>query len=1127
MSSGKLIQARFIRVAHWGGAVRGFFAGRMREARKLRFQPLALDRTFLRSGSRVLGGFRSWLSRPPFRVPTWVAVVVLVVLAVAAFGFLEARTAIFQSTFLPVLDSWLTWHVAPGSSGAVIFPHRGPYDTERGYSRLPEFQTRLEARGYQLLEQARFSPALALATRIGLSPPIREKPFAWLKIRSRDEGVIYDAARPVYRIQSMDSVPPLVIRSLLVMENRQLVENTDPRANPAVDWGRLARAAVLATGSKLGLPVKFQGGSTLAVQIEKYRHSEGGRTGSVGDKVRQIASASLRAYRDGSDTRAAQQTIILDYLNTVPLGAAPGYGEVDGIGEGLRVWFGLDPARVFADLTSARSTRAKAKAYKPVLALLCSVRSPNWLSQNRKELDRRVTFYQDALCASGVIDKSLRNRLAKTPIRFHSPELVDPTPYSQRKASDLVRRELVSTLGLRDLYELDRLDLAVTSTFDATLQDSVVALFNRLGNPEVAAAHGLYGQHLLGAADPGRIAYSLLLVEHTPGGELVRVQADNLNGPFDLNSDMRMELGSTAKLRTLGQYLQIVERLHGELYGLDRGTLAKRASAARDPITAWATQEHLANPEVSVDTLFQHALNRTYSASPYESFYTGGGVHVFHNFDPDDNGRILTIREALVHSTNLVFVRLMRDIVRYEEARLPYDVNAVMSNSANPIRQRLLVKASDQESRQVLWHAYSRLRGATPAQIPTRLLGVLPPGPKTTRRLSILYFAWNSGASASSLSAWLAQDGIRIAPDDAAALTKKYGNLRFGIKDYAYLLGHHPLEIWCAREIYGRPNATWDVVLDRSTAVRQQAQRWLFDPRLKRAQDLRLRTIIEQDAFDRIAVDWRRLAFPFQHLVPSYATAIGSSADRPEALAELIGIVVNDGVRRPPRFIRDLRFGADTPYEALYEKTPDLDQRVMSVSEARALRGALGQVVARGTAERLNGAFRTEEGDTISLGGKTGSGDNRLHMFAHGGRLIATQAVNRTATFVFYLGDRYYGVLTASVSGPRAGDYTFTSALPLQVLKLLAPQISRSIQNENLKPGSKPVVVARAPDATPKTQAPAAPPTAPTKSKLPAKHAPNPTRTPHPIPAPGEPGAPPTVLIESAPAVPGLLPAIR
>ncbi|MFP3747701.1 hypothetical protein SB816_32060, partial [Achromobacter sp. SIMBA_011] len=47
-------------------------------------------------------------------------------------------------------------------------------------------------------------------------------------------------------------------------------------------------------------------------------------------------------------------------------------------------------------------------------------------------------------------------------------------------------------------------------------------------------------------------------------------------------------------------------------------------------------------------------------------FYTGGGAQVFSNFEKSDNGRILTLHTAFEHSVNLVFVRLMRDIVHYE-----------------------------------------------------------------------------------------------------------------------------------------------------------------------------------------------------------------------------------------------------------------------------------------------------------------------------------------------------------------------------------------------------------------------------------------------------------------------------
>ncbi len=49
--------------------------------------------------------------------------------------------------------------------------------------------------------------------------------------------------------------------------------------------------------------------------------------------------------------------------------------------------------------------------------------------------------------------------------------------------------------------------------------------------------------------------------------------------------------------------------------------------------------------------------------------------------------------------------------------------------------------------------------------------------------------------------------------------------------------------------------------------------------------------------------------------------------------------------------------------------------------------------------------------------------------------------VNRAGAFVFYIGDRYIGVITASVTGREAGRYEFTSALPVTLLELLAPAI--------------------------------------------------------------------------------------
>jgi membrane peptidoglycan carboxypeptidase len=165
-------------------------------------------------------------------------------------------------------------------------------------------------------------------------------------------------------------------------------------------------------------------------------------------------------------------------------------------------------------------------------------------------------------------------------------------------------------------------------------------------------------------------------------------------------------------------------------------------------------------------------------------------------------------------------------------------------------------------------------------------------------------------------------------------------------------------------------------------------------------------------------------------------------------LAELMGIIVNDGWRRPTIDIRRVGFGIGTPYHTVFEQTPRAGERVMRMPIARALRAVLAEVVERGTARRVNHAFADDNGVPIRIGGKTGTGDNRIETFARGGRLLTSHAVSRTAGFVFYVGDRWFGVITASVSAPQAQDYTFTSSLPLAVLKLLAPTLDSAIRRE-------------------------------------------------------------------------------
>jgi membrane peptidoglycan carboxypeptidase len=841
----------------------------------------------------------------------------------------------------------------------------------------------------------------------------------------------------------------LLVKTLLFLENQRLDNWVSRYANPVIDWERLAKAALLYAGSKLGLADSVQGGSTLATQIEKFRHSPEGRTQSIFDKARQLIGASLKAYRDGADTRPRRQEIVVDYLNSMPLSATPAYGEVNGIGEGLYAWFGLQPDEVWRALRTAEATRAKAAAYKHALALLVSLPAPtNFLLRDRDALGRRVDAYTRILERAGVIDAKFADLLRNEGLRF-SPGRPKShfSSFTAEKATYGLRVDLLQRLGVRDLYSLDRLHLEAESTIDSDLQAKVTRLFHSMTDPEFVRAHGLNQEQLLLGADSRKVMYSLLLFEQTPRGNLLRVQADNLNGPFDLSTGMKLELGSTAKLRTLAHYLEVIAVLHREL-AQDDSPLTQRAINARDPITQWVAARLMKQRDLGLDRLLEDALERRYSASPYEGFFTGGGLHSFTNFDFDDNGRIFSVREAFQRSINLVFIRLMRDLVRFHEARLAYDGAAVLTDLDHPKRAQFLTESVEEEARIILHRAYENYRGLPAEAIVQRLLGSRAQSP---RHHAILFFAWNKGGDEAGLADWL-ERYHSVAAVDIPRLYRAYSNPRLNLADYGYLLSIHPLQVWCAGEVARNPQIGWDELLRRSDDARATSYGWLYSPRHRKAQDLRLRIRIEKDAFERMTPYWQRLGFPFERLVPSYATSIGTSSDRPSALADLMGMIVNDGLRRPALSLTKLHFAHDTPYETVLQPNFASAERVMRPEVARTLKGVLAQVVESGTAGRLRGAFLKSDGLPLRVGGKTGSGDNRYKRFNRYGQQTSSRVVSRTATFVFYIGDRYYGVITTLVPGRQAGGFSFTSALPVTVMKMLAPTINARLKENSEQP---------------------------------------------------------------------------
>ena len=982
----------------------------------------------------------------------WLAVILIV----AACVFVEIQTSLLQSWFFTSTNERLFYTLKNGPSREIIFPRAAPFDERRGYSKLPAFQTRLESQGYRVTKQMRQSETMLTLLERGISPPYLERPDAGLEISGADGAQLFRYAQSEFLFGRIDDIPPLLVKTLLFLENRDLDRPVTSWQNPVIEWDRTLKAGLYYLGSIFQLPVPLQGGSTLAVQLEKFRHSPHGRTSDPLEKLRQIVGASLKAYQAGHNTRAWRARIIVDYLNTVPLAAAPSYGEIHGLGEGLYAWFGIRLSDAVKDLQAAKATPAKVRAFKHALALLISVRAPSvYLVDERSSLEEKVSQFIRLMARAGVIDWEFAALLQETPLKFLPSAPLPPQPSSNKnKAANAIRVIMMEALGVNNLYDLNRLHLQVDSTIDVPLQKRVSDFFNRLAQRDVIKAYGLDGERLVEDNDPSKMIYSFLLVEATPNGNLVRVQADNLTASLDFNKSVKLELGSTAKLRTLTHYLELVAELHKELSGLNPKQLQERGNTGRDPLTKWAAETLRADPAMALQPFLDKAMERKYSGSPYEAFFTGGGLHHFENFDKQENERIFEVRDALRNSNNLSFIRIMRDLVSYHRARLAYDANDVLDNPANSTRQEMLQEIADEESRVALRRAYNIYAKQTPDEIVKRVIGSKR---NIERRLAILFFAWKIGSDEEALTAWLEKHEAKSAETDVAKLFRAYNNPRLTMVDYAYLLSMHPLELWCASEYRKNGKLSWEELYNKGVEARHLGSAWLLNPRNHRAQENRLRIRVEKDAFARMTPYWQRLGFPFKTLVPTYATAIGSSSDRPTALAELVGILVNDGIRRPATTLTKIHFAGKTPYETLLERQQEKGEAVLAPEVARTMRQAMAAVVEQGTARRLNGVFKLADGTVLTVGGKTGSGDNRFETFNRSGGVISSRATNRTATFVFYIGERYYGVITAFVQGQEAGNYHFTSSLPVTLLKLLAPSITAKLDNKKLDEVPPPV----------------------------------------------------------------------
>ena len=633
-----------------------------------------------------------------------------------------------------------------------------------------------------------------------------------------------------------------------------MLDERNQRKNPAVEWGRLGKATLEYGTSKLYSGSRSAGGSTLATQMEKFRHSPGGRTQSAGEKVRQMAAASLRTYLDGENTLETRRAIVCDYLNSVPLAARGSFGEIHGLGDGLWAWYGTDFDRTNQllaglDVRSHEISPEQALAYRQVLSLLLAVKKPAaFLIAEREALKQRVDTYLALLEREGLISRELRDGALQAQSAIQSRALTAPAVrFADRKGREAVRVELLGKLGLSSTYDLDRLDLDVKASLDASAQRSVTETLQKLTDPQFAASAGLRQEKLLLHGDPASVIYSVTIYERGPDYNRLRVQADNYDQPLNINEGTKLELGSTAKLRTLISYLGIMAELHRQYAGRTAEELSN-VPAPEDRLTQWVLEWLQTAENRSLKALLDAAITRGYPASPGEAFFTGGGLHTFSNYESIDSDRIMTVREAFHRSVNLVFIRLMRDIVQYHTHRLPTFSPELLQDVWHPGRRAYLTRFADREGTEYLTDFYQKYEGLKPDEVLQRFVDGIYKSPK---RLAVIYRSVRPQDGVNAFAAFLIANTLnpKLSEKLITNLYESYAPGKFNLNDRAYLADVHPLELWLVEHKARHPEAKLAEILKTSTQLRQECYEWMFKPKNKNAQDRAIRVLARDRSF--------------------------------------------------------------------------------------------------------------------------------------------------------------------------------------------------------------------------------------------------------------------------------------
>lgn len=965
----------------------------------------------------------------------WSAIIVVLILA--AIGSLllyqEMKSSPIQSALFESLSEDVTWSVKDAAAPKPAVVQHGPFNERRGYTKVPDVIERLKKRGFEIDKQAQPSERFVELMQNDYVPPFEQTSRATFEILDRRGAQMYRTSYPIHAYENYDDIPDLVKFTLFFIEDRSYLKPQHPQRSPVVEWDRLALAGGEYALDKIGLERNVPGASTLVTQYFKFTHDPDGQTADMMAKWRQMYSASLYIYQSDKDKEDQTHKVITQYINSIPMSAQRNWGSVHGLGDSIYAYYGQDFNEINDALRNPKDDVKTAWALRIVASIFVSQRSPSRLLRNAKLLDPKVNFYLKQMHTEGYISKELMTLALQ-----RSSKTLKESPHSiplsrQAKVADSVRYEVGKMLGTDNLSELDQWDVHAQSTLDMTAQKEIQeVLAQKMYDPTFLEEEGFTGTRLVEKSDPKGIIYSFTLYEKLKDRNVMRVQVDTSPKKLNINESSRLDLGSTAKLRTLITYLQIMSDLYTKISPMSRKEMLDIKIKQGDTLTHWARGHLFMRRSKTRLDFLKDAMDRKYSASPYYAFLTSGGMHRFHNFSDDYDGRRMDLWSSTKSSVNLVFVRLMQDIAHYYRFDIVDDT--ILSDPDHPKRKEYLRRWARKDLAKHFNRAWSKWGTIEQEDMIERFGKEFG---KKPQRLATIIKMLKPETTAEQLDALIEQYTDKAEKFDAELFIKNESI--WSLADRAYVTQMHPIELRILKQRWTKDSLTRKQALKTAQDNVDDYYVWLMEKISQGKQNKFVRIELETDAFEVIHKQWSDMGYPFDHLTPSLATALGASGDRPSSLANMMGILVNDGLSLPNQRLQAFRLAQGTPYEVhMSQKTFAPAKKVLDPEVAQVARMAAQVVVERGTARRASKLF----GDDVVIGGKTGTGDHRDEKLDRWGRVISSKGIRRSGTFTFFYDDRFFGVMTVYVD-ENVDDYNFTSALAVKTFKTIGPTLKK------------------------------------------------------------------------------------